>query len=288
MKLKDLTEEQKSFLPVYRDEGIALGWRTEPINRERAIAALHEAYECASLRWPGDDTVEFFDSPAAIKQAGHNFYWCYGNNDVNWLWFHKFFHDKCGLVEETKQLRGLWNVARQCHWYQPCDEAVFVSDFPREMHGILIPADNPWGWRKVFHNVGGPAFRYADGFEGWFLFGVEIRDKRYYAKEPDWDAHWLLDEHNAEMRKIIIQVLGYDRITEELNSKSIDSWREYELLRIDENTDVDVEPMQLLKMTCSSTGMIHVIRVPPNINNARHAARWINHGTDPDDFIVET
>ncbi len=48
------------------------------------------------------------------------------------------------------------------------------------------------------------------------------------------------------------------------------------------------EPIHLLKMTCPSTGNIYVIRVPPNIRSARQAIRWINWGTDPKQFTVQT
>ena len=41
-------------------------------------------------------------------------------------------------------------------------------------------------------------------------------------------------------------------------------------------------------MVCPSTKVIHVLRVPPDVNNAGEAACWINHGIDPEDFALET
>ncbi|ABA19654.1 conserved hypothetical protein [Trichormus variabilis ATCC 29413] len=54
------------------------------------------------------------------------------------------------------------------------------------------------------------------------------------------------------------------------------------------DNSIDVEPIYLLKMTCPSTGFIHVLRVPPQTKSAREAIRWINWGTDPETFFVQT
>ena len=48
------------------------------------------------------------------------------------------------------------------------------------------------------------------------------------------------------------------------------------------------EPMILLKMTCPSTGHIHILRVPPDLTSAEAAITWVNHGIHPDEFIVQT
>lgn len=80
--------------------------------------------------------------------------------------------------------------------------------------------------------------------------------------------------------------IGYARICQELQAIELDAWQEYTLLKID--NDVDIEPICLLKMTCYSTGRIYALRVPPDVNSAREAIRWVNWGTDPEDFAVQT
>lgn len=88
------------------------------------------------------------------------------------------------------------------------------------------------------------------------------------------------------MRRVLIQGIGYSRICQELQAIELDSGQEYTLLKIDNN--VDIEPIYLLKMTCPSTGFIHALRVPPNINSAKEAINWVNWGTDPEEFSVQT
>ena len=48
------------------------------------------------------------------------------------------------------------------------------------------------------------------------------------------------------------------------------------------------EPLVLLKMTCPSTGHIHLLRVPPEMTSAEEAITWVNHGIHPDEFAVQT
>jgi hypothetical protein len=115
-----------------------------------------------------------------------------------------------------------------------------------------------------------------------------------------WEASWLLTENNAEVRRVLIQAIGYPRICQELQAIELDTWQEYSLLKID--NDVDIEPIYLLKMTCPSTGHIHALRVPPQLQSsslaqppkgrasltAKEAISWVNWGIDPEDFAVQT
>jgi hypothetical protein len=136
------------------------------------------------------------------------------------------------------------------------------------------------------HAEAEPAIEFSDGFFRKYVYqGIEIPEKYGRLHPHQWQAKWLLEEKNAELKRLLIQVIGYDRICTEVQPTELDSEQEYTLLRID---DADVEPMYLLKMTCPSTGYIHALRVPPNISSAREAIRWVNWGTDPEEFAVQT
>jgi leucine-rich repeat protein SHOC2 len=118
---------------------------------------------------------------------------------------------------------------------------------------------------------------------------------RYWIKFSDWKAKWLLDEKNAEIRRRLIEHIGYERICDELGAIAIDIWQEYTLLKIDNIQivyqgwkEVGKEPMMLLKMTCPSTAHIHILRVPPDMTSAEDAIVWVNHGIHPSKFSVQT
>jgi leucine-rich repeat protein SHOC2 len=113
---------------------------------------------------------------------------------------------------------------------------------------------------------------------------------QYWMKFDEWKPGWLLYEENIEIKRILIQQVGYEKICRELNTIEIDNWREYTLLKIDviERYYGSEEPMVLLKMTCPSTGHIHILRVPPDMTSAEAAITWVNHGIHPDEFAVQT
>ena len=125
--------------------------------------------------------------------------------------------------------------------------------------------------------------------------------RRYWTKLSEWQPEWLLDENNAEIRRRIIDLLGYEKICEVLNATKIDTWREYVLLKIENSQPVferlgltwppklvGKEPIALLKMICPSTGHIHILRVPPDMTSAEEAIVWVNHGIDLDRFTTQT
>ena len=118
------------------------------------------------------------------------------------------------------------------------------------------------------------------------IMGRRLPEKYGKLYPAQWQSNWLLSEDNAELRRVLIQGIGYDRLCQELQATELDSWQEYSLLRID--NPVDIEPIHLLKMNCLSTNYIHVLRVPPDIESAREAIRWINWGIDPGEFLIES
>ncbi|MEG4114908.1 MULTISPECIES: DUF6745 domain-containing protein [unclassified Microcoleus] len=165
----------------------------------------------------------------------------------------------------------------QCGWIFPYEKVCIVCDRPR-----IFSFDS----QHRLHAEGGPAIQFSDGYSIYSYHGVTLPEKYGKLHPHEWQSQWVLEEENAEIRRVLIQGIGYDRIARELAAVELDTWQEYTLLKID--TKVDVEPIYLLKMTCPSTGFIHALRVPPDINSAREAIKWVNWGVDYEDFSVQT
>ncbi|MHC5911944.1 MAG: DUF6745 domain-containing protein [Nostoc sp.] len=176
-----------------------------------------------------------------------------------------------------KRWETLQSLSRFCGWISPFEKFCIVCDRP-----LHLRFDN----ENRLHAEGEPAIEFTDGYSLYSYHGVILPEK--YAKIPpqQWQATWLLTEENAELRRVLIQGIGYARICQELQAIELDTWQEYTLLKID--ADVDEEPIYLLKMTCPSTSFIHALRVSPNMNSAREAIRWINWGVDSEEFGVQT
>ncbi|MDJ0735281.1 MAG: hypothetical protein QNJ47_14700 [Nostocaceae cyanobacterium] len=168
-------------------------------------------------------------------------------------------------------------VTQECGDIIPCEKVCLVIERPSK---LLLDEQNR------LHGEGEPAIAYPDGYQQYFFHGVNLPPKYAGVHPHQWQASWLLTEENAELRRALIQGIGYARICQELAAVEIDSWREYTLLRIDQN--VDIESIYLLKMTCPSTGFIHATRVPPSMESAREAIRWVNWDVDPQEFAVES
>jgi len=116
--------------------------------------------------------------------------------------------------------------------------------------------------------------------------GVVIPEAYGKITLENWQIHWLFRETNPQLRGVLIEGIGYEKIYQELNPVTIDRYREYSLVKIHIYRERD--SLTLLKMTCPSTGHIHILRVPPEIMEAREAIRWVNWGIDPENLAIET
>ncbi len=171
---------------------------------------------------------------------------------------------------------ALQGLVRECGLVVQLENICLVCDRPQVLR---------FNSRHRLHAEGTPAIEYADGYGIYVYEGVRL-PKEYELPLEQWQSNWLLQEKNAELRRVLIQGIGYDRLCQELQAVELDAWREYSLIRID--SQVDVEPIYLLKMICPSTASIHAARVPPEITTAREAIRWVNWDTDPEDFSAES
>ncbi|MDY6897635.1 MAG: hypothetical protein SWZ49_06080, partial [Cyanobacteriota bacterium] len=200
------------------------------------------------------------------------------------------FYDFCISVLKLPHNRKKWeifkNIIEHCGWMFDLDSYCLISNRPTSLS---------FDEQNNLHNDGKPAIEYADEFKVYAHHGTWIPEKYGSVPSSQWKSRWLLSEENAELRRILIQVIGYDRICKELGAIELDSWNEYTLLKIENYTEIKArrsenlpEPMHLLKMTCPSTGYIHFLRIPPNITSARVAITWINWEIDPEEFEIQT
>ncbi|MEG4005390.1 leucine-rich repeat domain-containing protein [Microcoleus sp. Pol11C1] len=198
---------------------------------------------------------------------------------VKEIHFTEFAISKFGITLDQKAqelLHCKQQLFEDCGWIFPFENICLVCDRP--LHLRFDSANE-------LHAEGEPAIAFADGYSLYFHHGVKLPEK-YGKVHPDlWQAEWLLSESNAELRRVLIETIGYDRICQQLQAVKLDTWQEYTLLKID---NADVEPIYLLKMTCPSTGFIHALRVPPDVTSAKEAIRWVNWDIDPEEFSVQT
>ena len=191
------------------------------------------------------------------------------------------YYDFCISVLNCKHDEIVWkyfqSVVKECGWIFAGKYTCIVCDRP-----LHLRFDN----QNRLHAEGEPAIEYADGFSLYSYHGVTLPEKYGKLHPHQWRSQWLLTEDNAELRRVLIQGIGYARICQELQAIELDTWREYTLFKID--ADLDQEPIYLLKMTCPSTGFIHALRVPPEMKSAHQAICWVNWDIPPEEFAIQT
>ena len=169
------------------------------------------------------------------------------------------------------------SLIKECGWIFAFEKTCLVCDRPSILY---LDSENR------LHAEGYPAIEFEDGYKLYAYHGVTVPKKYGNLPPRKWKPEWLLAEQNSELRRVLIQGIGYSRICQALQTIALDSWREYTLLKL--NQAVDVEPIYLLTMTCPSTGFIHALRVPPEMQSAKEAITWVNWGIEPEEFAIET
>ncbi|MBD2452182.1 hypothetical protein H6G76_34785 [Nostoc sp. FACHB-152] len=188
--------------------------------------------------------------------------------------------DFCYSVLNCYGDEQLWqayqSLVMNCGWLWTYERFCIVCERPR-----FLSLDD----QNRFHGEGQPALQFNDNLSIYAFHGLVVPEKYAMTVPSQWQAQWLLEENNAELRRILMQGLGYSKICQELRAKKLDTWQEYTLLRI---ISLNFEPVHLLAMTCPSTNHTHILRVPPDIRKARKAICWINWGIDPTSFAIQT
>lgn len=95
-------------------------------------------------------------------------------------------------------------------------------------------------------------------------------------------AQEVLAESNAEIRRVMIERMGYLRFVEESRAKELDADTDpggaRRLLSVALEED---EPLVGLACQCPSTGHQYFLRVPPHVTSCHQAAAWLAGFDDP-------
>ncbi|MEG4329571.1 DUF6745 domain-containing protein [Microcoleus sp. herbarium5] len=249
----------------------------EQLDRQSQSARGDYAYIC----WSGG--LSFFNVMDGLKNVIVDEKFCFWNRPEV-LAGDAAFLDFGFSVLDYPYDREKWEILQElivsCGWIYSYEKTCIVCDRP-----IKLSFDS----QDRLHAEGKPAIQFADGWGFYSYHGITLPEKYGAVPPKEWQSQWVLQEHNSEFRRALIQGIGYVRVCEELQATELDSWAEYTLLKIDEVIDDrERQPFYLLKMTCPSTGFIHAMRVPPDMRSAREAIRWVNWGIDPQEFSVQT
>jgi hypothetical protein len=69
-----------------------------------------------------------------------------------------------------------------------------------------------------------------------------------------------------------LEEIGYERFLSEVEHEVLDRQGDYEFIRI--NWHAEEEPIYLIKVKCSSTGVFYALRVSPYVKTVQEAIAW--------------
>ena len=191
----------------------------------------------------------------------------YGQHDASWLSFYAFFREQCDLREQTDKLVGLTDLCQSAGWAIPHERICWVS----ERHNVCSLDDE-----QRIHNETGPAIAYPDGWAIWAHHGVRV-PRRVIERPGTLTPAEILGEPNAEVRRVMMERFGPDRLLREANASLIDDEREFgKLWRLPVEGDEDLVMVEVVNSTAEPDGSFkdYWIRVPPSVGSAREAVAW--------------
>ena len=259
-------------------------------------AAVKIIYESCGLVFP--DHIEWAESPKGAVKILQEIYsdpnqeWNkilfnigYGQHDVSWIAFYDTLV-KAGVVLEDKHQKWLEATITltETGWWFPYKEMVVMTERPSEIH-----VDN----QSQLHNLNGPAVAYSDGWKFYFVHGVKVEE--WMIKHPeDITVSEILKENNNEVRRIMCELMGWEKFVENGNFKLLNEADDpgnpgnklklYQVPRKFVGSEMNL--LICVNTTPKRDGTIpkYGITVPVSINDAVAAAAW-TFDVSRDDYL---
>ena len=163
-------------------------------------------------------------------------------------------------------LHGLAMVAAEAGWWWPYEDLVIVSQRPRELHRDETGR---------LHRGDGPALAFPGGFEVHAWRGMPV-PAGFVASLATLTAEKIAGEENAELRRVMLEVYGFERYIAEAGATLVDRDTMGVLWRIDMPGDEPVLMVEVVNSTPEpdGTSRTYWLRVPPRTRTAREGVAW--------------
>jgi hypothetical protein len=192
----------------------------------------------------------------------------WGQQDAYWVAYY-LYGAEIGATyrEDDRAVLDLWaELCRSCMWWWPYRDVCIVSDRP-EM--IRFDGDR-------LHNPDGPAVRFRDGWSVWSIDGILV-DEQIVLHPETQTIDQIRGEQNAEVKRIRIERLGWQRYLARVDATVVDS-RRNEIEQTDEHLVRTADGEVVLICACPSTGRVYALEVPPATATCAAAQIWLSGG----------
>jgi hypothetical protein len=281
--------EHERLLDVYADRWTAIGLCTEPADRTEAEDAIDLVYQVGGLKpprtkvWVGSPHAFKGDVVAAVRgvRSGDKLSQddlLFGSHEAGWLSRYAYIREVLGLEKETEELVPLMRLAKSCGWCLAAEDSIIMSERHNTLR--LDTEGRP-------HCLDGQAIGYPDGWGVYCVRGLTV-PAEWITGRATLDVRLALEHPNVELRAAAAEIIGWNRVLEELKPRLVDAERspDYDFGRLLE-VDLPDEPGQKFLQVLCATGRTMVLRVPPEMTTARQANAWTQGFDNIGDFSPE-
>ncbi|MFX1315952.1 MAG: DUF6745 domain-containing protein [Promethearchaeota archaeon] len=115
----------------------------------------------------------------------------------------------------------------------------------------------------------------------------KLQDYLLFLKGDNLTAREVLSCRNVEIRSLLLNQFGHERLISELKGNIIHQDGDSQLINLDLGTFT--EPIRVVKVRDSSTKNYYILRVPPSVKTCKEAIAW-TFGLEEDEYnlIKET
>lgn len=294
--VEKLTEEQKSKMVEYANEGIQKGLSSEMPPLSEIESIVGRVYTKLGLETP---PIHVADSPyRALKDypgTSNEFVWM--NHSIESAMFFKFFKEEVPEVKGIEESTELVCDMSKLGWTLFYDEICIVTKKP-VVHMEVPNQDIVAGDIKMCHNLDGPAIDFGKGDPSnvYMIAGVVVEP--YVVENPEQITPLDIEgETNAEVRRVKIDQYGQSRYLQDTGAEVVAEDDFGVLYRKSLGDDEALMMVKVVNSTPEPDGTFkdYFIRVDPNAYGGLKTARaaiastWRNEDEslmfdDPNDY----
>ena len=223
---------------------------------ERMYWNLHAAQVYSVMRLLGDAIERQFWLFDSHFQAGQQ--------DASRAAVAEYLGARLGVMTPARD--AMIRLAGNCGWWWPYRGAVILSERPRRLGldaGGRLHADD------------GPALEYPDGWGVYAWHGREVPE-RLILKPDTITVAEVLAEANIEIRRIMLERMGYARFILESGARPVHADDAGTLYRIELPGEWPLTLVHVTNATPEPDGSVrrYALRVPPRMRRAGQAVAW--------------
>lgn len=199
-----------------------------------------------------------------------------------WWWgpaHTSYFRDVCQLElpgDTWERARAYEATVESACWWFPHRRFVMVCERPSYIRRELTDPARPRGQGSHrLHCEDGPAVAWPDGWGVWSIHGVGVPRHVVEAPETLTPAE-ILGEANAEVRRVMIERFGAERLMREAAAERVQQDDYGTLWRLEIDEDEPLVMIEVVNSTAEADGSRkrYWLRVPPDMDTARAAVAW--------------